>query len=208
MQKRSCIFFDFDGVIVDSFDAAVKISENLKITGSAEEYRRLFDGSIAKHLNEEIPERTIRTFFQRYSEKLSGMAVVPGIISEIKELSKAYPNLAIVSSSYSSTIQKFLKMHELSDCFKEIRGFDAGDSKSQKIVELLSIFDTGNEDAVMITDTRGDIEESHSVGVKCIGVLWGYHDKETLGKAEPEALARFPKELPKLVASLLKKDEH
>lgn len=199
---KPCIFFDFDGVIVDSFDAAVKIGENLNIVGDAEEYRRLFDGSIAEHFNRNISASKLKNFFKKYSQSLSAMPIVPGIKEVIKNLSSSY-RMAVVSSSYTLTIHNFLKDHGLAECFVDIQGFDKGESKSEKISQLLSSWSVSGDRGLMITDTLGDIEEARKAGVKSIGVLWGYHDERTLNTGEPEAVAGNPKELFEIIQKLL-----
>jgi phosphoglycolate phosphatase len=199
---KPCIFFDFDGVIVDSFDAAVKIGENLNIVGDAEEYRRLFDGSIAEHFNRNISASKLKNFFKKYSQSLSAMPIVPGIKEVIKNLSSSY-RMAVVSSSYTLTIHNFLKDHGLAECFVDIQGFDKGESKSEKISQLLSSWSVSGDQGLMVTDTLGDIEEARKAGVKSIGVLWGYHDKRTLNTGEPEAVVGNPKELFEIIQKLL-----
>ena len=42
---------------------------------------------------------------------------------------------------------------------------------------------------LFITDTLGDIIESNKVGIKSVGVTWGYHTKENLSKGNPFFIA-------------------
>lgn len=58
-------------------------------------------------------------------------------------------------------------------------------------------------DAVMITDTSGDVLEAKPTGVKTIGVLWGLHDEEMLRIVNPEKIVKTPSELEMAIEELL-----
>jgi Predicted phosphatases len=44
------------------------------------------------------------------------------------------------------------------------------------------------DDAVMIGDTIYDIEMAAAAGVRAIGVAWGYHEPDALGRAGASAV--------------------
>ena len=44
---------------------------------------------------------------------------------------------------------------------------------------------TGTKDLIMIGDTTYDLEMAHAAGVRAIGVSWGHHTVEQLGKWGP-----------------------
>jgi len=45
------------------------------------------------------------------------------------------------------------------------------------------------DECIYIGDSEVDVQTSQNAGVKCIGVTWGYRDKEELLKAGAEIIA-------------------
>ncbi|MFH1582653.1 MAG: HAD hydrolase-like protein, partial [bacterium] len=60
------------------------------------------------------------------------------------------------------------------------------------------------KDCVFITDTLGDIREAASLGVKSIGVSWGFQEKGNLLKGKPISIAEKPKDLLNIVSACFK----
>ena len=197
------VLFDFDGVIVDSFAAAYKINAARFNPLTAEEYRRWFDGNIGEELKKRLSENSVTYFFAEYATELGSMAIVPGIVEVIVALAQKY-TLAIISSSHSSAIKKFLETHGLEKYFKEILGYDIETSKVIKIRTVMEESKISPNDCVLITDTLGDIREANEAGIKSLAVTWGYHDKETLESGSPYALATIPPELVSMVDQYLR----
>lgn len=204
MIKNKCIIFDFDGVIVDSFDASYKISKVALNVNNKSEFRGLFKGNIANTIKNKLSPSGFTSFFNRYKSALSTMPIVPGIKEVIQKVSKGYL-LAIASSTTSGSINNFLKFHHLEKYFSEILGIDHSTSKEEKIRYILQAYGLTAKDCLMITDTVGDIEEAKHVGVMTIGVTWGYHDEGTLKAVGPYGLARTPHELIQLIQNYLSK---
>lgn len=107
----------------------------------------------------------------------------------------AQHDLAIVSSTVSSSIRAFLTQTRLDSFFFDILGNDVATSKAEKIQRILTKRELDPARCLMITDTLGDIRESTEVGVPTIAVTWGYHDRFTLEKGSPFAIVEHPSEL-------------
>ncbi|MEK7624721.1 MAG: HAD-IA family hydrolase [Patescibacteria group bacterium] len=202
MNKLKCLIFDFDGVIVDSFDAAYKIAHTPLKVENKSNFRGLFNGSIANTIQSKLSSREYASFFNSYATMLDSVQIVPGIAEVIQKVSQDYLR-AIISSTTSSSINKFLKTHKLEKYFAEILGIDDGPSKEEKIRELLQTHNIATKDCLMITDTVGDIVEAKQAGVLTIGVTWGYHDEQMLKSKNPTALAHTPADLTQLITDLL-----
>lgn len=204
MSDTKYIIFDFDGVIVDSFDAAYKISKIPLNVNNKSEFRSLFNGSIARTIKTKLSPSGFKSFFNNYNNAIPVMPIVPGIGEVIREISKKYP-LAIISSTTSNSINNFLKSYKLEKYFTDVLGIDHDTSKEEKIRSILKTYNLIAENCLMITDTVGDIEEAKRVGIKTIGVTWGYHDEKTIDSASPSALAHTPRELIQSIESLFLK---
>lgn len=121
----------------------------------------------------------------------------------VKSLCGNY-KLFIISSSYGSYIKDFLKSSGLDDCFSEILGLDVHSSKEVKIKNILEKYGTAPSNAVLITDSLGDIREANTCSVPSIGVTWGISTKEILEKGNPVEIIDDPRNLVEAIENVLK----
>ncbi len=188
-MKEKIIIFDFDGVIVDSFNVAFEVNRLARPTITKERYQAQFNGNIAdaKHVDDKVKEID---FFYEYGERFKSLNINQGIKDSIIKLSKTY-KLFIVSSTINSIIQEYLNRHSLLEAFTEILGFDVETSKVKKFNTLFDRYEVSPDQVIFLTDTSGDIEEAKEVKINFIvGILGGYQNKENLKKAEPTAIVK------------------
>ncbi len=208
-MKKKIILFDFDGVILDSFEAAFSTVRELDPAMSDEKsFRSYFDDNInswRKGLSEEEINKGDKMFFKRYLPRLRRSKIFPGMKEVISVLSKKY-RLIIISSSISSPIVEFIKKYNLTSCFCEIMGNDVRLYKTEKIKTVFKKYGVEAKDCVFITDTLGDMREAASVGVQSIGVSWGFQEKENMLKGKPLCIAEKPKDLLDIVSDYLNKN--
>lgn len=197
------ILFDFDGVIADSFKPAFEVNRIICPQLTEDDYRKRFEGnindweSVVYGHNEEC--RHDVDFFAEYIPKMkSEVSIVNGMQEVIKQLSQSY-TLVVISSMITSSIQEFMKNHNLMICFVEIMGNDIHIKKTEKIKMILKKYMIVSERCVFITDTLGDMREASQMEVGSIGVSWGFHKPETLIKGEPFRIVEKPIDLPTAV---------
>lgn len=192
------MLFDFDGVIIDSFDAVLKINQarNNKLT--AEQYRRRFDGPIGDEMARTQSPAELNTFFAAYQAAIPGMPIVPDIRKVILDLRQQY-HLAVISSTYTRSIRSFLEAHRMLDAFQVILGYDVNPDKTAKIAEFLCEERVIPAQALFITDTLGDVDEARKAGVETIGVTWGFHTADDLKKGQPYEIITTPEDLPPVI---------
>lgn len=200
MHKTNWLIFDFDGVIVDSFDAAYKLSQHLLKTKDEAAYRALFKGSIADVLKKKLSPRGITRFFQQFNRAMLAQPIVPGMADLITAVAKDY-NLVIVSSSTTSGIKHFLAEFEIEQYFTEILGYDVAGNKSDKIKDLIDIYHFSNKECIMITDTVGDVREAERAAVSSIAVSWGYEDEQDFKAVTTYKIVHTPIELKQAIDS-------
>ena len=201
-MKRKIILFDFDGVIVDSFANALRVTKIMNPDMTEADYQKLFDGNIndwKKGLSEEEKRRGDEEFFEKYLPSLEQARIFPGIKEVIAKLEKTY-TLLIISSTISSPIRGFIERHKMAEYFDDIMGNDVHRSKMEKIKMVYNKYGAGVDDCVFITDTLGDMREAARMGVQSIGVTWGFQRKESLLKGKPFFIAEKPEELPDIVS--------
>jgi len=197
-MENKAILFDFDGVIVDTFELSLTISREVGYTFTPEEYRKLFEGNIYTALEDlhkrEMTEKDDEVWFSRYSPRMLALEPVEGMLSVLKGLGEKYV-LAVVSSTINSPIEEYLAKHNLTLYFNRVLGADVHRSKVEKIRMVFDEFSLGARDCLFITDTLGDMKEAHVVNVESIGVTWGFHTRETLLDGSPVAVVDSPSEL-------------
>ncbi len=208
-KKRKIVFFDFDGVIADSFSIAFEINKIIDPNIVSEnDYRKLFDRNIAEWAVNSNPKEELdkisREFFKKYIPQMKNVKIFPAMKKVIAKLGKIY-TLFIISSTITSPIRDFLERNNILSYFNDILGSKFIDTnKTERIKTVFKNYGVGAKDCVFITDTLGDIREAASVGVQSIGVTWGFQKKENLIKGNPLRIAEKPEELFDIVSNYFK----
>ncbi len=179
---KKIIFFDFDGVIADTFSFCYNAWNSL-IPLTVDEYRAWFEGNINK-VFQQINQEKLDRFFSEYASNIKTLKANKGVVEAIKKLSENYI-LIIISSTITPLISDYLEVFGIKTCFSEILGDDIEKSKTKKIQMILDKYSVGPSETIFITDTLGDVNEAEKCGVKSIAVTWGYHPIETLKKGNP-----------------------
>lgn len=196
--SKKLIFFDFDGVIVDTLDMCARIIfEKNPFPDVVEHIRRVSEGNVTEQLRTLYAQGRFRwdpEFHTKYSAQLKSLPLVSGIQDVVKNLCTQY-DLSIISSSHTDPIRSFLLKHNLHAHFRDIDGVDVHHKKTEKMSSQLQKRGLSTTDTVFVTDTLGDIAEAHEIGVPTIAVTWGYHPFETLQKGNPHAVAHTPSEI-------------
>jgi phosphoglycolate phosphatase len=204
MKKDKIIIFDFDGVIADSFDIALEISQMSKPTLTKKRYRQAFNGNITKAIYE---DRVIKEvdFEKEYDKKFETLLLADNIKTAIQNLSKDF-KLFIVSSTINKTIEKYLLRHGIIKCFTEILGSDVEASKVKKFKMIFDKYLSDPTDSIFITDSSGDIKEAKEAKIGYIvGILGGYQTKKSLENAKPDKIAKDFDDFFRIVVSLINK---
>ncbi len=213
-KKRKIVFFDFDGVIADSFSITFeinKIIDPLVSAGTKDDYRKLFNGNINdwgknSTATEKEVKRINKEFFKMYIPQMKKVKMFPRMKETITKLGKMY-TLFIVSSAITSPTRDFLERNNILLYFNDVVGSKFIDTnKAERIRAVLKKYGVGIRNCVFITDTLGDMREAASVGVKSIGVTWGFQEKENLLKGNPFSIAEKPEDLSNIVAKYFKKN--
>ncbi|MDP2631270.1 MAG: HAD hydrolase-like protein [Candidatus Uhrbacteria bacterium] len=202
-QQKKTLLFDFDGVMVDSFQLSYESKKKSEPNiVDIETYRRYFDGNIFEvaHIKESLADQednkpsVTDPFFIEYIPALMAKEPIPSMVDALHLLSKDY-RLVIISSTISSPIEEYLRMHDIYDLFDKVYGSDVHTSKIIKIKMAFEDYNLSVDSCVFITDTLGDMREAAKAGVRSIGVTWGFHKTDTLKRGNPIALVDSADEL-------------
>jgi len=196
-MKRA-LLFDFDGVIVDSFEPAFEVSKMICPHNTEADYRRFFEGNI----NDAPATPVVHTsacrldinFFDEYVPKMRRVPLVKGMDKVIEALALEY-RLVIISSIISAPMKELLERFHLEKYFDQLLGNDVHHKKTEKIQMIFDKYAHHPHECVFITDTLGDLREAKEKGVGAIAVSWGFHSHETLQKGSPFRIVDSPPEL-------------
>jgi phosphoglycolate phosphatase len=190
------ILFDFDGVMVDTFDFCYQIHRQTNPDLSVEACKDWFNGNIYDTIDHNgIPKGSkVIDFWPHYVVGLNSKTPDPELVGIIKQLGQNY-KLFIVSSSRDEFVKNFLTKFDLIQYFQQILGSDTDKSKEKKIHNIFEKYNLLPAECVFITDTTGDIVEAKNCGVESVAVSWGYHDEQKLVTAKPLQVVNSPAEL-------------
>lgn len=202
-MNTSLIIFDFDGVIVDSFQSALEVVREHQpdLVIREDEYRECFEGNVYEAAEEKKFCFVFSGFFDQYLPKILKRDPVDGIPEVIRHFAESHL-LALISSTDSRVLREWLEKNRLLEYFKDILGADVSKSKVEKFEMLFQKYGVEAKDCVFITDTLGDLREAKKVGVRSIAVTYGFHSEETLRKGEFAALVHHASDIVKAVDGL------
>jgi phosphoglycolate phosphatase len=191
---KKIFIFDYDGVIVDTFDVFfeyfMKGCEKEKVSKikTKDDFLRLYNGNMYESMfkmgmSKEKILRIVYTMKDGLLEHQDKIDLFPGIQKVIKTLSK--DNLLyIVTSSETDLVIKFLKIHGINQFFEDVIGSDKEHNKIKKIKSIKEKYPDGC--FFYIGDTAGDIVEGRNADVKTVAVGWGWHGKNVLLDENPD----------------------
>ena len=107
---------------------------------------------------------------------------------KLKALKDAGAKIYIVTNKRHAATQKIVRALGWDSMFDGVWSFDSIPEmrygKPDLLARLLKDLDIAPEDAVMVGDTKGDIDAGRANGVYTIGVTWGYGSREELSEAD------------------------
>ncbi|MFA4955750.1 MAG: HAD-IA family hydrolase [Candidatus Methanoperedens sp.] len=176
----SAIIFDFDGVIIESFDIKThafrelfkmypdevdEIVEYHQQNGGVSRYKK-FKHIYSQILKQPLDEKTCMELGKKFSnlvvEEVIKCSYVPGVLEFIREKSRIM-ELFVASGTPEDELNSIMSARGISKYFKGIYG--SPDTKSEIIQEILNMEKINCKDVVFIGDTINDYNEACKVGV-------------------------------------------
>ena len=102
--------------------------------------------------------------------------MLDGVEDVLSEIIKEGRDIYLLSACYQKNLEEDVKRYGLDLFFKKENVRGSSMDKARDIKEIISDY----EKAVYIGDTSVDMECGKEAGIKTIGVLTGYHEREKL----------------------------
>lgn len=216
MKKYDTVIFDLDGTLLDTLeDLADSINFALALYGfpcrEIEEVRsfigngaaRLMELSIPDGINNPQYEKCLADFRHHYSGNMQNKtAAYKGIMELLEQLSKENYKIAIVSNKFDKAVKELNQVH-----FREYIKVAIGESENvskkpapDTVFKALEELGSTPNNAVYVGDSEVDVKTAKNSGTICIGVTWGFRDREVLEQKGADYVIDKPQELLKIIA--------
>jgi HAD superfamily hydrolase (TIGR01549 family) len=187
-MKWDAVFFDFDGVILDSVNVKTKAFaamfqsygpeiENAVVryhleNGGVDRYEKFkyfYENFLDKHLTQNEMEKLSKQFSQLVVKKVIDSPFVTGALNALKELKMNNIPSFIVSGTPDIEIKAIIKEKDLADFFQEIHG---SPRKKWEIVSTILQTNSFNPDkCIFIGDALSDYEASTYNNIHFLGIV-------------------------------------
>lgn len=205
------VIFDLDGTLLDTLeDLADNANEMLRTKGyperSVEEIRQ-FVGNGMKNLVERcLPYKVSEKEFQfcydlfrtLYSANMQNKTKpYEGIISCLEKLKEKGIKSVVVSNKNDDAVKKLCSDYFGNLVFTAYGRKDEIPAKPDPAMVDITVkeMNVSKNECVFVGDSDTDILTARNAGIKSVGVLWGFRDKETLRTAGADYIIGKPHEL-------------
>lgn len=212
------LIFDLDGTLLNTLeDLRAAVNHALSRYGypvkSPEEVRLSVGNGVAKLMERVLPgglenpdfEPCLEAFRRYYSEHLQDQtAPYPGIPEVLADLSAKGYRLGIVSNKFDAAVKQ-LREDYFPDTISVAIGESAGVRKKPApdcVYKAMEELNCREEEAIYIGDSDVDVATAHNSGLRCIGVTWGFRDRQVLTEAGADWIIQEPVELPTLLEAI------
>jgi len=196
-MARPIVVFDLDGTLVDTapdlLDSLNHCLALAKINRVDAVDLRSFVGMGGKvmierafaaqnrPLSEERLAELLVTFLEHYTDNMPGKSLLfPGAEAALSRLAEAGYLLAVCTNKYESLSKKLLEALGQAQRFAAICGQDTFDWRKpdpRHLRETIALAGGDPEQAVMIGDSRTDIDTAKAAGIPVVAVDFGYTDR-------------------------------
>lgn len=196
MKKYDVVLFDLDGTLTDTLaDLRNSVNYALGKFGFPERstdeirsfvgngVRKLIYRSVPDNTSNEIAEKCLEIFKEHYKNN-SCVETKPydGIIPMLEELKKREIKTAVVTNKIHAAAADIVEFF-----FGEFVDVTIGQVETMKpkpapdgIFLALEKLGTSKKNAIYVGDSEVDCVTAHNAGIPCIGVTWGFREREVI----------------------------
>jgi phosphoglycolate phosphatase len=154
----------------------------------------------------------VAAYRQHYGDSgLFGCVPYPGIGKSLDEMERNGLRIYLATSKRAIFASRILDHLNFAPYFDGIYGsVPSGelDRKPELLAHILSQHDLSPSRSLMVGDRRYDISGAHAVGMRGLGVLWGYGTRDELEAAGADQLVETSFDLARAVLSMTARLRH
>lgn len=206
---RDIVLFDLDGTLTDPgvgiFNSVRHAISVLGLDPMTEAQLRGFVGPPLQDTFAALglPSAAVQTAVEAYRAHYSKAGlyenvVYPGIVQVLDELLSDGKQLAVATSKPLVFARLILERFAIDGYFAAVAGADLDGTRCHKgevIAEALLQLGVEPARAVMIGDRAHDVLGAAQVGIRCVGVSWGYGEPGELADAGASSIVESPRDL-------------
>jgi phosphoglycolate phosphatase len=211
IMTYNTVIFDLDGTLLNTLDD-IKDSVNYALNKfnyplrTLEEVRKsvgngakiLIDNVVPPNTSTEDSAMCLEVYKEHYAHNSQNKTrPYDGILSLLKLLYQQDIKLAIVSNKFDFSVKELCRIY-----FGEYIHVAIGESANvarkpapDSIYTAIKELDSVKSRVIYVGDSDVDVQTAHNAGIPCIGVTWGFRDREVLEKAGADSIINKPEEI-------------
>lgn len=211
MKNFDTIVFDFDGTLLDTLkDLTDSVNYVLNKYGypvrSIDEIRRFLGNGIAKLLELSIPNGLSNPKFkicleelkEYYSKNMNNKTgSYKGINELLEQLVKKGYKIGVASNKFDEALKELNKQY-----FGKYIKVAIGQTENRRkkpapdiVFKVLEELNSTVDKAIYVGDSEVDVNTAKNSGLICVGVTWGFRDKEVLAQEGADYIIDKPLDL-------------
>lgn len=201
------VVFDLDGTLTDNAEGIIRCAQHalralsLPVVGDAA-IRALIGPPLHRMFPEMgVPAALIDPAIAAYRERFRDVGwlenrVYDGVPTMLSELVEQRCELRVATSKPEVFARQILAHFGLIDRFEFVGGASLDASRIDKADVIAHAVPADRRArAMMVGDRAADVVGARAHGIKCIGILWGYGDREELEGAGAVSIADHPRDV-------------
>ena len=136
--------------------------------------------------------------YKRIDDRIDEM-LNAGLLEEVQKLKDMGKVLCVATSKPENSAKEVLDHFDLTKYFDFIGGDTPDHARKNKTAVINFVMESmgieNKDDVIMVGDTQYDVLGADESGIKCIGVLYGYGQKDKLEEAGAYILAEKPSDI-------------
>jgi len=213
------VLLDLDGTLIDSYPGILaSCLAALRALGhepdEALDIRRFIGPPLEdmmqvllRSYGDDRVDEAAAAYRQYYGETgYLGSVPYPGIGQSLDVMKRGGLRIYLATSKRVNFASRILDHLKFTTYFDGIHGSVPGgalDHKPELLAHVLSKHGLSPSHSLMVGDRRHDISGAHAVGMRGLGVLWGYGSRDELETAGADQLVDFPSDLARTVLSMV-----
>ena len=192
----SLAIFDLDGTLLDTLgDLCASVNFALRKFGFPErtidEVRSFIGNGVVKLMERSTPDgidsdtqqRCLDTFRKYYLQHMSDTTAPYANVTElISELRKKDVKIAVVSNKLHPAVEDLCETY-FSGLIDKAIGVSVEEERKPSpinVIKTMELYEADADNCIYIGDSEVDVQTAHNAGIKCIGITWGFRDKDCL----------------------------